>query len=140
MAAPAADRRRAIASPMPVAEPVTIAVCPVSSNIYSSLTTLMATSLETSSKGVIFEEATASIPAEGLRRALKPVIDEVTKGGGSRAEREVAIVLRGIERGARHEGALIGDGETAYLDLVGRVFQQRPRARTPADKPLIVLP
>ena len=100
----------------------------------------LATSLETSSKGVIFEEATASIPAEGLRRALKPVIEEVTKGGGSRAEREVAIVLRGIERGGRHDGGQIQDGETAYLELVGRVFQQKPQAPKPADKPLIVLP
>lgn len=100
----------------------------------------LAGSLETASKGVIFEESTGSVVAEGLRRALKPVIEEVTKGGGSRAEREVAIVLRGIERGAKHEGNLIPPGETSYLDLVGRVFQQRPKnAREPA-KPLIVLP
>lgn len=99
----------------------------------------LASSLETASKGVIFEESTGSVVAEGLRRALKPVIDEVTKGGGSRAEREVAIVLRGMERGARHEGHLILSGETSYLDLVGRVFRQRPKAAEPA-KPLIVLP
>jgi len=99
----------------------------------------IAKSLETASKGVIFEEATPSIVAEGLRRALKPLVEEVTKGGGSRAEREVAIVLRGMERGARHDGGLIPDGETAYLDLVSRVFQQRPRGEVPA-KPLIVMP
>ena len=69
----------------------------------------------------------------------KKIFDEVTKGGGSRAEREVAIVLRGMERGARHEGDLILSGETSYLDLVGRVFRQRPKAAEPA-KPLIVLP
>ena len=99
----------------------------------------LASSLETASKGVIFEESTGSMVAEGLRRALKPVIDEVSKGGGSRAEREVAIVLRGMERGARHEGHLIAPGETSYLELVGRVFQQRPKPAEPA-KPLIVLP
>ena len=100
----------------------------------------LAGSLETASKGVIFEESTGSVVAEGLRRALKPVIEEVTKGGGSRAEREVAIVLRGMERGARHDGGQIPDGEVSYLDLVSRVFQQRPsKAQEPA-KPLIVLP
>src|SRR5688572_4184956 len=99
----------------------------------------LASSLETASKGVIFEESTGSVVAEGLRRALKPVIDEVSKGGGSRAEREVAIVLRGLERGARHEGNHIPPGDTSYLDLVGRVFQQRPKAAEPA-KPRIVLP
>lgn len=100
----------------------------------------LATALESASKGVIFEEATPSVVAEGLRRALKPIIDEVTKSGGSRAEREVAIVLRGMERGARHEGGLIAQGETTYLDLVARVFQQRPEAAPPAQTPLIVMP
>ena len=100
----------------------------------------LASSLETASRGVIFEESTGSVVAEGVRRALKPVIGEVTKGGGSRAEREVAIVLRGMERGARHEGNVIPPGETSYLDLVARVFQQRPQKAREQAKPLIVLP
>lgn len=107
----------------------------------------LAASLESSSKGVIFEQAVASVPAEGLRRALKPVIEEVTKSGGSRAEREVAIVLRGMERGARHEGGHIAEGEMSYLELVGRVFQQRPQSGSgpgggprQQNKPLIVMP
>ena len=100
----------------------------------------LANSLETASKGVIFEEATASVPAESLRRALKPVIEEITRDGGPRAESEVAVVLKGIERGARHEGGMIPPGDTSYLELVGRVFQQRPQQPKPADKPLIVLP
>lgn len=100
----------------------------------------LASSLETASKGLIFEEATASVPAEALRQALKPAIEEITQAGGGRAEREVAAVLRGIERGARHEGGLIPDGETSYLELVGRVFQQRPQQPRPPDKPLIVMP
>ena len=98
----------------------------------------LAGSLESSSKGVIFEEATPSVVAEGLRRALKPMIDEVTKGGGSRAEREVAFVLRGMERGARHEGGHIPEGATAYLDLVSRVFRkQRPAAAPPPARLII---
>ena len=100
----------------------------------------LANALETASKGVIFEEATSSPVAEGLRRAMKPVVEEITKGGGSRAEREVAIVLRAIERGAKHVGGHIPDGEKAYLDLVGRVFQQRPQGGRSPDKPLIVMP
>ena len=103
----------------------------------------LANALETASKGVIFEEATASVVAEGLRRAMKPVIEEVTKGSGSRAEREVAIVLRAMERAAKHEGGHIPDGDVSYLDLVSRVFPQKPpaggRAADP-QKPLIVMP
>jgi hypothetical protein len=100
----------------------------------------LATSLETASKGVIFDEASPSVPAEGLRRALKPVVEEITKDGGARVEREVAAVLRGMVRGARHEGGFIAEGDTSYLDLVARVFQQRPQAQKPPEKPLIVLP
>jgi hypothetical protein len=100
----------------------------------------LAGSLESASKGVIFEEATASVVAEGLRRAMRPVLDEITKNSGSRAEREVAVVLRAMERGARHEGGPIPAGETSYLELAGRVFQQRPQTPKPAEKPLIVIP
>ena len=104
----------------------------------------LASSLETASKGVIFDEALTSIPAEGLRRALKPPLEEITKAGGARAEREVAIVLRSVERGAAHAGGHIPDGESAYLELVGRVFQDRPlqprQTAQPADKPLIIMP
>ena len=100
----------------------------------------LAGSLETASKGVIFDESLASIPAEGLRRALKPSIDEITKGGGVSAGREIAIVLRSIERGARHDGGVIPDSKTGYLELVGRVFQKRPQEPRPADKPRIILP
>ncbi|HWI17053.1 MAG TPA: hypothetical protein VNT81_04875 [Vicinamibacterales bacterium] len=96
--------------------------------------------LETASKGVIFEESTGSVPAEGLRKTVKPVIEEITKNGGARAEREVALVLRAIERGARHEGGFIPDGDTSYLDLVGRVFQQGPQTPRPPDSPLVVMP
>ena len=105
----------------------------------------LAGSLESASKGVIFEEATASVVAEGLRRAMRPVLDEITKNSGSRAEREVAIVLRAMERGAKHEGGHIPEGDASYLDLVGRVFQQRPSPQggsggTKPSSPLIVLP
>lgn len=110
----------------------------------------LANALETASKGVIFEEATPSVVAEGLRRAMKPVIEEVTKGGGSRAEREVAIVLRAMERAAKHDGGHIPDGDMSYLDLAGRVFQQKPQPAKAASlgnaslgnavKSLIVLP
>lgn len=97
----------------------------------------LADSLESATKGVIFDEALASVPAEGLRKAVKPVIDEITQKGGTR---EVALIMRAIERGAKHEGGLIPEGETSYLELVGRVFQKRPQTPRPPDSPLIVMP
>jgi hypothetical protein len=50
------------------------------------------------------------------------------------------MVLRGMERGARHEGGRIPDGPTSYLDLVARIFQKRPLRAQEPSKPLIVLP
>ena len=92
----------------------------------------LAGSLETASRGLIFEEATPSIVAEQLRKELRQVVDEVTRSGGSRAEREVAMVLRGIELGAQHQGGLLDDeGPTGYLDLVSRVLQQGSPGRAP---------
>jgi hypothetical protein len=101
----------------------------------------MATSLETASKGVIYDEPTSSPVAEGLRRELRPIIEEITKSGGSRAEREVAALLRGIERGAKHEGATVGDSPTSYLELLARVLRHMPPVGSPPPtSPLIVTP
>jgi hypothetical protein len=94
----------------------------------------LAQSLETASRGLIYDQATTSVIAEQLRKELRQVVDEVAKSGGSRAELEIALVLRGIERGARHEGGLVGDDPAAYLDLVGRVLHQGSPARGQAPK------
>jgi hypothetical protein len=97
----------------------------------------LANSLETAGRGVIFDESAASAVAEGLRKDLRQVVDEITKSGGSRAESEVAAVLRGIERGARHEGGLVDEGPTGYLDLVARVLQQGVPRRGQAPKVML---
>jgi hypothetical protein len=99
----------------------------------------LATALETSSRGIIYDEPTASVVAEGLRRQLKTTIDEVTKGGGSQAERQVAEVLRGIERGAKHGPPEAGDSSSSYLELVGRILRQQTQPNKPAP-PLIIAP
>ncbi len=100
----------------------------------------LATTLETASKGVIYDESASSPVAEGLRRELRPIVDELTKAGGSRAEREVAALLRGIERGARHDGAAVGDSPTSYLELLARVLRQMPPVAPQPSSPLIVTP
>ena len=99
----------------------------------------LAATLETASRGVIYEQQPASPAAAALGRDLKALLDEVGRGGGSRFEREAAEVLRGIERGARHDTPAIGDGASAYLAIIGRVVHdassQPPRPTAP---PLIV--
>jgi hypothetical protein len=99
----------------------------------------LASTLETASRGVIYEHAPASAVGAGLRRELKALLDEVGRGGGSRFERDAAEVLRGIERGARHDAPGIGGDPAAYLTIVTRVMREAPGAapsRTPS--PIIV--
>lgn len=86
----------------------------------------LATSFETASRGVLYEQAAPSHTAEALRRELKAYLAKLVGEGGSRFEREVAVVLRGIERGAGHSASGIGDGPVEYLALVARILHERP--------------
>ncbi len=88
----------------------------------------LATSFETATRGVLYEQQASSLGAEALRRELKPLLDDIGRGGGTRFERDAADVLRGIERGAKHEAAGIGPGVVDYLTLVTRILHERPPA------------
>jgi hypothetical protein len=86
----------------------------------------LAATYETSSRGVIYEHSSESVVADGLRRELQAFLTELGTGRGTRFEEEAAEVLRGVERGARHEAAELADaGDRAYLNLVTRVVQDR---------------
>ncbi len=98
----------------------------------------LAASFETASRGVLYEHQASSTVAEALRRELKAFLEQVGRGGGSRFEEEAAQVLRGIERGAKHETPGLGTGTHDYLTLVARVLHERPHDSTPA--PTIILP
>jgi hypothetical protein len=89
----------------------------------------LATSYETASRGVLYEQQSPSPVAEAVRRELKTFLGKLAAdsgASGSRFEREVAVVLRGIERGARHAAPGIGSGPVAYLALVARILHERP--------------
>jgi hypothetical protein len=60
----------------------------------------LASTLETSSRGIIYERQPASLPAARLMTELKTKVDEIVKSGGSALERDAAIALRRIEQGA----------------------------------------
>jgi hypothetical protein len=99
----------------------------------------LASTLETASRGLIYEHSPSSAAAAGLGRELKALLDEVGRGGGSRFERDAAEVLRGIERGARHGTPDIGDDRAAYLAIVTRVLREAPAAAPArASSPIIV--
>jgi hypothetical protein len=98
----------------------------------------LAASFETSSRGVLYEHHANSVVGEELRRELKTFLAELGRGGGSRFEAQAAAVLRGIERGARHETDGVGSEAQAYLALVARLLNERPPGKdTPST---LILP
>ena len=99
----------------------------------------LATSFETAGRGVLYEGQATSPGGEALRRELKMYLAHLAgEGGDSRFEREVSVVLRGIERGARHDAPGIGDGPVAYLTLVSRILQERPPDASHAGSRIIL--
>ena len=91
----------------------------------------LASTFETSARGVIYEHAAESPVAQRLAADLKAMLGEMEKQGARVYDHEVATVLRAIERGAR-EMRRHGDGDTrAYLSLLGRLLQVN-RAGQPA--------
>lgn len=84
----------------------------------------IASTLETASRGVIYEHRPASLPAERLATAIKPLLAEAGKGAGSAFERDAAVVLRRIAESAREMRAAEPDNRRVLLDLIGRVIRK----------------
>lgn len=83
-----------------------------------------AATYETAQRGVIYEHQSDSLPAQRLQQQMKTWLKELAERGGRALERDAAIVLRRIETGAREARTALGDGDTAYLDLLARVVGQ----------------
>lgn len=97
----------------------------------------LAATLETSARGVIYEHRPASIPAERLVAAFKPVLAEVGKGGGTAFERDAAVVLRRVEAAAREVAGSSAGNRRAFLDVLDRVIRKPApgNAAAGADSP-----
>ena len=107
----------------------------------------LAKTYETASKGIIYAHQASSPPAERLSQELRPLLDDPPAAGGPKAgERDLAEVLRCVERAAAGAEAALGGGGTAYLELAGRLA--KPAAGGPArarpdeagDEPRIIVP
>ena len=87
----------------------------------------LAATFETAARGVIYDHRPASLSAERLASALKPLLAEAGKGGGSAFERDAAVVLRRVEEAARDVRPNDPRNRRAFLDLLGRVIAKHPR-------------
>jgi hypothetical protein len=90
-----------------------------------------AATIETAAKGVLFEHTPTTLPAQKLVGEFRALLADVRQHGARVYDREAAIALRAIERGAR---SLAKPGEaTAYLALMSRLLQVNKAAAESAE-------
>jgi hypothetical protein len=94
----------------------------------------VASTLETAARGVIYDHAPQSLPAQRLATEMKTMLAEMQQKGVKVYDREAALVLRAVEKGAR-ETRKIAPGDTSYLTLMSRLLQQNRAAAAPAPAP-----
>jgi hypothetical protein len=102
----------------------------------------VAKTVETSARGVIYEHTAQSITAQRLARELQAVLADMRQRGAKLSDREVAVALRAMERGAREMKRVTDGGETAYLALMGRLVPPAPMPTEeagPADSPRLIV-
>jgi hypothetical protein len=105
----------------------------------------VAATLETASRGVIYEHSAQSPVAQRLGKELQATLEQMRQQGATVYDGEAAIALRAIEQGAR-EARTPDSTPTAYLELMARLLQvnrlgqgaAEPDATKPASS--IVLP
>lgn len=90
----------------------------------------LAATIETARRGVIYEHAPQSLPAQRLVTEIKALLAQLQAQDTKVYDAEVAIVLRAIEDGARNMRRAL-EGDSAYLALVGRLLRQTPTQTPP---------
>jgi len=98
----------------------------------------VAATLETASRGVIYEHAAQSLPGQKLARELTATLADIKQHGARVFDHEAAVTLRAIEQGARDAG-----GEaTSYLDLIRRLLEVNAAAaeKSAPPTPTLILP
>jgi len=91
----------------------------------------VAATLETAARGVIYDHAPQSRPAQRLASDMKAMLADMEKQGVRIYDREVAIALRAIEKGAR-ETRKIEPGDASYLTLMARLLQRNRTGAQPS--------
>lgn len=85
----------------------------------------VAATLETASRGLIYEHAAQSPVAQRLAAEMKALLEHAEQQGQKVHKAEVAIVLRALEKGARAARTMTDGGDTAYLGLMRRLLRQQ---------------
>ena len=103
----------------------------------------LASTYETSSRGVIYDHRPASSIAQRLVTELKPLFEKVGHASSS-FDRDAAVVLRRIEHAIEERRRDDPDDRRSFLDLVGRVFSKRAMEEAPGEReaaePRLIVP
>jgi hypothetical protein len=101
----------------------------------------LAGTYETAARGVIYDHRPAALPADRLATALKPIVAEAGKHGGSAFDRDAAVVLRRIEETAREVAAAEPSNRRAYIELLARVLKADPTQQAAdGEPPRLIVP
>ena len=115
----------------------------------------LAATLETSSRGILYDHQPSSLAAARLMGELKALIDDVSKNAGSAIERDAAIALRRLEHAAKmmvtvsaasapKGGASARQAESELQQLFNRVLTpvggREPSEAPAAQAPSLIIP
>jgi hypothetical protein len=106
-------------------------------------TAALAATYDTASRGVIYEHRATTPSGERLGAAIRAMLREVAGSGGSAFERDVAVVLRRVEKTARTAHASGAGDSRAYFKLLDRLLARRDEPADAAgdeDAPRLILP
>lgn len=108
----------------------------------------LAATLETADRGIIFEHRPTSLASQRVVGDLKAAMDDLARASEGRppSTRDSAAALRAIEGASKSAGASLGEGDTAYLDLVERFLMDIGAAseqggrESSAEAPRLIIP
>lgn len=105
----------------------------------------LAATLDTASRGVIYEHRPATLPAERLLATFKDLLDKAGKGAAL-VERHAVLVLRRLEEGATASADGEPTNSRAFIELLGRVLPPLDASaadaltQPPPDTPRLIVP
>ncbi|HZT76717.1 MAG TPA: hypothetical protein VFA27_08660 [Vicinamibacterales bacterium] len=104
----------------------------------------LASTYETSVRGVIYEHRPASLPAQRVVSGLTPLLADAGKSGGTAFERDAAVVMRRLEQAVAEVRASDPANRRVFLELLERIFskaaEQEAEAAAPPDEPRLIVP
>jgi hypothetical protein len=116
---------------------------PVDNDVSEAMSALAAT-FETASHGLIYDHRPASVLAERLTTALRPLLAEAAQGAGSAFNRDAVVVLRRLEQAVMDVRALDRANRQPFLDLLRRVITadavDAGGAQGSPDPPRLIVP